>query len=101
MSNIKSTVETTETVETIHTSELTAVTGGADEPASYNGQDVKNAAAGAQAGSRFGLPGAIIGGGLGFMSRNVGNLVDAGRDYWNERQRGAALDEKIKNLPKR
>lgn len=99
------TIETPATVETtteIATADLTAVSGGAgNDPVGYNGQDVANAARGAQAGSRFGLPGAIIGGGVGFMARNVGNLVDAGRDYLRESQRGAELDRQRQALPKR
>lgn len=98
-----SNTETTNTIETLPAAELATVSGGAgDDKVGYNGQDVANAAQGAATGSRFGVPGAIIGGGLGFMRRNAGNLVDAGRDYLRERQRGAELDrqrEKLQQKP--
>lgn len=66
--------------------------GNGQPPAHYNGQDVQNGIKGGLAGSRFGPIGSVIGFGAGFMSRNVGELFNAGRDLYREYQRGRQLD---------
>ncbi len=82
-----------QTLVTLSSLDLTSVHGGADDKASYNSSDLKNAASGASAGGRIaGLPGAIVGGGAGFMARNVGEL---GKGLWSlgtEWNRGRQLD---------
>ncbi len=88
-------------LSTLSTLDLSTVHGGAEPPASYNGQDVRNAIAGANAGSRVaGVPGAIVGGGAGFMARNVGEL---GKGLWSmgsEYFRGRQLDAQRKAIIK-
>ncbi len=85
------------TFATLSTADLAATHGGAEPPASYNASDLKNAASGASLGGRVaGLPGAVIGGGAGFMARNVGEL---GKGLWSlgsEWNRGRQLDAQLK-----
>ena len=86
-------------IETIHHTALTTIIGGADQTPGYNTEDLRNAASGASLGARVGGPvGGVVGGGVGLMARNVGNLFGATRDYFNERQRGADLDAKLKAI---
>ncbi len=81
--------------------DLSTIHGGAEPPASYNGQDVRNGISGATLGSRVaGAPGAVVGAGAGFMARNVGEL---GKGLWSlgtEWNRGRELDAQRKALIK-
>lgn len=80
-------------LETISNLDLANVQGGSQPPAHYNGQDLRNGLQGAAQGAVRGGPiGAVWGFGAGFMRRNVGELVNAGRDYYREVQRGRQLD---------
>ena len=84
-------------LETINTLDLVTVNGGQNQPPSYNGQDLRNGLQGAAQGAVRGGPiGAAWGFGAGFMKRNVGELINAGRDLYREHQRGKQLDAQLK-----
>lgn len=85
-------------LETISTLDLATVNGGDNKQAPhYNGEDLRNGVQGAAQGAVRGGPlGAVWGFGAGFMKRNVGELIDAGRDLYREYNRGKQLDKQLK-----
>ena len=84
-------------LETIGTLDLATVHGGDNKPPYYNGQDLRNGVQGAAQGAARGGPlGAVWGFGAGFMRRNVGELIGAGRDLYREYNRGKQLDQQLK-----
>ncbi len=85
-------------LETISNLDLATVHGGDNKPpAHYNGEDLRNGVQGAAQGAARGGPlGAVWGFGAGFIKRNVGELIDAGRDLYREYNRGKQLDKQLK-----
>ena len=60
-------------------------------------QDAKNMLQGAAKGARFGPWGAIV----GTVAGSIPGFVDAGRDYFRERQRSQDLDKQREEMRKK